>query len=221
MGEYSRFCLYYTLWEHYKKRQRENQAMSKPQTTVKPRKRESKLYDAYVNCERSLKRFLRRYYSRAEDIDDLAQEAFLRAFDAELGREIQSPKAYLFRVARNIALRDLSKKSHQLTTYLEEAIDEGPLGREASTEEEVIAQQKLQQCCRAVADLPEQCRRVFLLRKIHAYSHKDIAAQLSISPRTVEKHIAKGVERFTEYMEQQNTSQEPKADGSRTRYPWS
>ena len=195
--------------------------MPKPQTTVKPSKRESKLYEAYITCEISLKRFLRRYYSRTEDIDDLAQEAFLRAFDAESDREIQSPKAYLFRVARNIALRDLGKKSRQLTDYLEEAVDEAALGREASVEEEVIAQQKLQQCCQAVADLPEQCRRVFLLRKIHAYSHKDIATQLGISPRTVEKHIAKGVERFTEHMNQQNNHQEPQADGSSTKYPWS
>ena len=90
--------------------------MPKPQTTVKPSKRESKLYEAYITCEISLKRFLRRYYSRTEDIDDLAQEAFLRAFDAESGREIQSPKAYLFRVARNIALRDLGKKSRNSPT---------------------------------------------------------------------------------------------------------
>ena len=186
------------------------------------RKNESKLFDAYINCEISLKRFLRRFYSRSEDIDDLAQEAFLRAFDAELGQEIQSPKAYLFRVARNIALRELGKKSRQLTDYLEEAVDEGSLGREASIEEELIAQQKLQQCCNAIADLPEQCRRVFLLRKIHAHSHKEIAAQLGISTRTVEKHITKGVGRFTDYMEkQESTTLEPKVDGSTTKYPWS
>ena len=192
--------------------------MPKPLT----KKRESRLFDAYLSCEIALKRFLRRYYSRREDIDDLAQEAFLRAYDAELGREIQSPKAYLFRVARNIAMRELGKKSRQLTDYLEEAIDEGPLGREASTEEELIAQQKLQQCCHAIADLPEQCRRVFLLRKIHAYSHKDIAQQLGISTRTVEKHIAKGVDRFTVYMEAQESAGEAPGPGrSSAKYPWS
>lgn len=186
------------------------------------RKSDSGLYDAYINCEISLKRFLRRFYSRSEDIDDLAQEAFLRAFDAEMSKEIKSPKAYLFRVARNIALRELGKKSRQLTDYLEEAVDEGALGREASIEEEIIAQQKLKHCCNAIADLPEQCRRVFLLRKIHAHSHKEIAAQLGISVRTVEKHIAKGVDRFTDYMEElESTTLEPKADGSARKYPWS
>ncbi|WP_179957630.1 RNA polymerase sigma factor [Exilibacterium tricleocarpae] len=185
------------------------------------RKNDSRLFDAYLVCESSLKRFLYRFYSRTEDIDEMVQETFLRAFDVELGQEIKSPKAYLFRVARNIALRELSKKSRQLTDYLEESVDESILARVASIEEDVIAQQKLQQCCNAIADLPEQCRRVFLLRKVHACSHKEIAAQLGISVRTVEKHLAKGVDRFTDYMAQQESTAEPKTKGpASAKHPW-
>jgi DNA-directed RNA polymerase specialized sigma24 family protein len=86
-----------------------------------------------------------------------------------------------------MALRELGKKSRQLTDYLEEATDSDTLAVEGSAEQELIAQQKLQQCCRAIADLPEQCRRVFLLRKIHAYSHKDIAA----APGTTSSNTSK------------------------------
>ena len=113
---------------------------------------DSKLFDVYQGCEASLKRFLHRFSSRPEDIDEMAQETFLRAFDIEINQEIKSPKAYLFRVARNIALRELSKKSRQLTDYLEESVDESILGRADSSEEELIAQQKttamLQRHCR-------------------------------------------------------------------------
>ena len=104
------------------------------------------LLDTYLGCEKPLKAFLRRFFTRSEDIDDVAQEAFLRAFDASSSQEIRSPKAYLFRVARNLALRDLSKKSRQLTDYLDDAIDDSILGQEGSVEEELIAQQKLEQC---------------------------------------------------------------------------
>ena len=196
--------------------------MGKSRSKAKSHSSESKLFKAYLVCEKPLKRFLRGFCSRTEDVEDLAQEAFLLAFNAERGKEIRSPKAYLFRVARNIALRDLTKKSNQLTDYLEDAIDDAFLGREASSEEELIAQQKLEQCCKAVASLPEQCRRVFLLRKIHAHSHKEIAEQLGISPRTVEKHIAKGVDRFTDYMNNQEpTELQPKVDGPTMKHPWS
>ncbi len=196
--------------------------MAKTHRNRRVRKRDSRLADAYMVCERSLKRFLYQFSSRSEDIDEMAQEAFLRAFDAESRQEIQSPKAYLFRVARNIALRELNKKSRQLTDYLEESVGENVLSREASTEEDVIAQQKLQQYCNAIAELPEQCRRVFLLRKVQAYSHKEIAAQLNISVRTVEKHIAKRVDRFTDYMASQESPLEPGSDGSTpTKHRWS
>ena len=196
--------------------------MVKPRTKPPAGHKDSKLFDTYLGCERPLKRFLSRFCARSEDVEDLAQEAFLRAFSAETSQEIRSPKAYLFRVARNIALRDLSKKSRQLTDYLEDAIDDSPLGQEASCEDELIAQQKLEQCCQAIAGLPEQCRRVFLLRKIHAYSHKEIAEQLGISPRTVEKHITKGIDRFTDYMDQQeSTSLAPPSSGPKTKHPWS
>ena len=174
--------------------------MGKSRSKAKPRSSESKLFKAYLVCEKPLKRFLTRFCSRSEDVEDLAQEAFLLAFNAERGKEIRSPKAYLFRVARNVALRELTKKSNQLTDYLEEAVDEGILERSDSLEEEVIALQKLQLYCDAIADMPEQCRRVFLLRKVHALSHKEIAAQLGISQSTVEKHISKGVDRFTDFM---------------------
>ena len=142
------------------------------------------LHEVYLACELPLRRFIGRFCNRPEDIDDLAQETFLRAFHAGEGRDIRSPKAYLFRVARNMALRELGKKSRQLTDYLEEA-DADIGGKEASAEQEIIARQKLQLCCNAIADLPEQCRRVFLLRKIYAYSHREIADELGISVRTV------------------------------------
>lgn len=170
-------------------------ASKQPQT-----KTPSTLVEVYLGCETSLKRFLQNFSRKPEDIDELAQEAFLRTFDIERTQNIKSPRAYLFRVARNIALRELTKKTRQLTDYLEEAVDEGVLDRSGSLEEELIAQQKLQLYCDAIADLPEQCRRVFLLRKVHALSHKEIAAQLGISQSTVEKHISKGVDRFTDYM---------------------
>lgn len=199
--------------------------MAKPrnstQAPAKAAPKASKLYDAYIACEMPLRRFLGRFCARTEDIEDLAQEAFLRAFDAELEVEIRSPKAYLFRVARNMALRELGKKSRQLTDYLEEATDSETLASEGSAEQELIAQQKLQQCCSAIADLPEQCRRVFLLRKIHAYSHKDIAAELGISTRTVEKHISKGVDRFTSYMAEQESHASAENTVSPTKHPWS
>ena len=44
-----------------------------------------------------------------------------------------------------------------------------------------------------VATLPEKCRLVYTLSREQKLSHKEIADQLNISPKTVENHITKAL----------------------------
>src|SRR5258706_8870831 len=78
----------------------------------------STILEAYLENEMALKRFLRRFIKSREGADDLAQEAFLRAFAAESQRLIESPKAFLFKVARNLALNELARQSSATTEPL-------------------------------------------------------------------------------------------------------
>jgi RNA polymerase sigma-70 factor (ECF subfamily) len=60
----------------------------------------------------------------------------------------------------------------------------------------VAARQELERLKRLIVSLPAQCRRVFELRKIDGQSQRDVAAEMGISERTVEKHLAKAVTRI-------------------------
>jgi RNA polymerase sigma factor (sigma-70 family) len=154
---------------------------------------------AFVDNESALKRFLGRFLYKPQDVEDMAQESFLRAYEATRGREIESPKAYLFQVARSMAFKELSRNSRRLTDYLEDlerAPDSG-----AQLEEEVIAQQQIQIYCDAIAELPQQCRRIFLMRKVQAKSYKAIARELGISVSAVEKQVAIGADRCKRLIE--------------------
>lgn len=157
----------------------------------------------FLSYEAAIKRFLTRFLYRPEDVDEIAQETFLMAYDAERKRVIKSPKAYLFQVAKSIALRELTRKSNKMTDYLEDALlkDAQVVQGSGSLEEELIAQQKVADYCGAIASMPMQCRKVFLLRKMQAKSHKEIAATLGVSVSAVEKHVANGVKKFDSYME--------------------
>ena len=58
-----------------------------------------------------MKRYLRRFTFSRETADDLAQEAFLRAFAAESRHPIETPKAFLFKVAKNLALNERARRA--------------------------------------------------------------------------------------------------------------
>lgn len=162
----------------------------------------SRILEVYKGNKTALKQYLRRFVARAEDVEDIAQEAFLRAFAAESIREIQSPKAFLFKVAKNVALNERARQSHVSTVPLEDFGESNVLydNSQVTVEDQVEGREHLHLFARAVAELPPQCARVFLMRKVYGLSCKEIALRLEISESTVEKHAALGLLRCSNYM---------------------
>jgi RNA polymerase sigma factor (sigma-70 family) len=156
--------------------------------------------EAYLRHESSLKRFIGRFMRNFSDVDEIAQEAFLRAYAVEKDRVVELPKPFLFRIAKHLALKQLTRKSQQITDYIEDSEDTTVIQVTGSAEEEVSAQQTLGLHCQAVVELAPQCRQVYLLRKVHGLSHKEIAAQLGIAVSTVEKHLIRAVELCDRYI---------------------
>lgn len=148
---------------------------------------------AFVAHNAFLRRFVSRYFSNRQDIEDVVQEAYLRAYAAERKKRIEQPKAFLFRVARNVALTKLSRKSRQITEYLEETTGTAIVETAAAADQEIAAQELLGLYCEAVASLSDKCREVFLLRKIHGLSHKEIASRMRLSLSSVEKYLRQGI----------------------------
>jgi len=160
----------------------------------------------------SLKRFIGRYLNNAQDIEDVTQEAFLRAYKAERSTEVRQPKSFLFRIAKNVAISQLRTKSRRITDYIVDQASDDVLMSEWSTEDEVMAEEKLGIHCEAVAALPPKCRRVYLLRKVYGMSHKQIAEKLQISTSTVEKHLLKGVEACDRFIQARSQAPQTQAE---------
>lgn len=155
----------------------------------------SDIFKAFQEHEASIRRIIRRYFPRAEDVEDLTQETFLRGFAASTTMEIREPKAFLFRVARNLALSEVKKKANNATDFLEDSGGAGILSDDgaATAEQEIDGKRKLAALMRAIAQLPPVYRQVMVMRKVEKLRHKQIATRLNVLVSLVEKRVAMAV----------------------------
>lgn len=146
---------------------------------------------AYTDFLEPLCEYLCRFVP-PEAAEDLAHEAFLRVYMAPNFESIRSPRGYLFRTARNLALNAASEHGTTLTEAVEEIAsfqDEW-----ASVERQAMMDEEFDLLCIAIARLTPQRRHVFILRFLYEYSTQQIADELDISTRTVHRDMVRALE---------------------------
>jgi len=104
-----------------------------------------------------------------------------------------NPKLTFSVSQKNVALTRLTRKSEQITDYIADLSVPDVMYSETSAADEAEADESLGIYCEAVAALPEKCRQVFLLRKVHGLTHREIAERMSLSISSVEKYLLKGI----------------------------
>jgi len=147
-----------------------------------------------------LKAFLRGAFPTVRDVDDVVQESFLRIWKARATQPIQSAKAFLFKVARHVAL-DLVRRERISPVNLAgdladlPVIEDRPSVFEALTERE-----KISLVGDAVVALPARFRAVIILHTFQGHSQAEVARQLGLTEKSVEHRVARGVQLCGEYL---------------------
>jgi RNA polymerase sigma factor (sigma-70 family) len=148
----------------------------------------------------SLKMYLRRSFPAVRDIDDVVQESYARIWRVRATQPILSAKAFLFKVARHIALDFLRRNTTSPVDPLGDLAALRVLDDKPNAAEVLSGQEKLDLLADAVMALPACCREVVILRKIQGVPQKEVAARLGLSERTVENHCRLGVKRCEHYL---------------------
>ncbi len=149
--------------------------------------------------EPMLRAWLASKFSDTCDIDDIVQEAFMRVLRTHAENEVRSPKAYLFVIARNLALMRVRHRQAARTVSLMEIDASGILDETIDIPQAVARAQELEMLTQAIQSLPTRCRQTLTLRKIYGLSQKDTAAELGIAEHTVEIQTALGLKKISRY----------------------
>lgn len=157
-----------------------------------------KVFEIIFNTyAKDVKRFV---FFKTRDLsltEDIVQDAFVKLWEGCKGASYDTVKNYLFTIANNLFLNIVKHNKvidkHQ-KGYVHETTNESP-------EFLYIEQEYLEKLETAIANLSEKQREVFLLSRIEKKKYKEIAEQLNISVKAVEKRMHTAVKALKEKIE--------------------
>lgn len=129
--------------------------------------------------------------------EETVQLTFIKMWE---NRRLLSPhfdlSVQLFRIAKSTMI-DLLRKERTAGRFLVQPVEEMP---EFPVEAGTDYKEELSQVEAWIEELSPVRRTVFKLSRFEELSHKEIAEQLSISPKTVENHIGRAIRQLKDKM---------------------
>lgn len=159
-----------------------------------------KLYSAYFT---KLVRFASEFVLSTEDAENIIQDIFIYLWEhQEILKNISNLNAFLFVLVKNKCIdfirqkklqeqkmeefESVMEKEFQLKIYALQEFDENALSTDDI--EKILDD--------AINSLPEKCREIFILSRMEALKHKEIAERLNISSKTVENQITTAIKKL-------------------------
>ena len=153
-----------------------------------------------LNAEQKIEFLFREYYAqlcrdvnkllRDESLsEDLVQEVFIKVWEKKNHVEVDDRFIfYLKRSCYHAALKSLSSKSYRLETETDTNVSTTD-----KTDDQMLATELDIKIKSAIANLPEKTQLVFTLSRYEELSYKEIALQMGLSIKAIEKHMGKAL----------------------------
>jgi len=141
--------------------------------------------------------FLLIYLHSKELSEEIALEIFTYIWEKRKTLQIKATfKSFLYASAKNKAISLYRKEQRKLFT----SIDSGQsISQEESSSPHSMENTELREIINsAINKLPEKSRQIYLLAWEENLSHKEIAEQMGITPKTVENHVGIALRKLRE-----------------------
>jgi len=145
------------------------------------------LFDTYFD---DVRRYVLYRSGNEEIANDIAQDTFLRIWEKQMTIEPKTIKGLLFKIAGDLFVSQYRRK--QVAFNFFSAFQ--PNNKSLTPEDEINFQELINAYDTALKSMPEKQRTVFLMNRIDELKYKEIADQLGLSVKAIEKRMSLALE---------------------------
>ncbi len=163
--------------------------------------------DLVAAYEKNVYNLALRMTGSREDAEDMAQEAFLKAYNSIRSFRGDSKfSVWLYRIVSNVCLDYLRKRGKRQTVSLSAEDDDGEQVQlelaDTAQSPETLLEKKLtrESVRRGLERLPPDARQILLLREIQGLSYEEIGETLGLEPGTVKSRIFRARKRLCAFL---------------------
>ena len=149
--------------------------------------------EVYRNHHNSLLAFLSFKLRSSSEANDIAQEAYARVLRHGLPEDIKCARAYVFKTANNLAINRLIERQRKREDQTVDLHDINLPSSQPTPEEDAQCQEKLRTLVSAVEELPQKCRKAFVLYKFEFLEYKEVAKRMNLTESMIRKYVLKGL----------------------------
>ena len=151
--------------------------------------------------------FLRKRMDNASDAADMTQDVFAQWLGYRDRAKVEQPRAFLFRMARNL-LSDHWRRQQVRQSVLEETtIDPATCANDPL--DHAQRRQRLEQLRQVLAELSPRRREALMLHRFEGLTQAQIAERMNISVSMVEKHIAAALLHCKQRLDSEDGREQP------------
>ncbi|MBQ9249469.1 MAG: sigma-70 family RNA polymerase sigma factor [Oscillospiraceae bacterium] len=152
--------------------------------------------DLVAAYEKNVYNLALRMTGNAQDAEDMAQEAFIKAYNSLPSFRGDSKfSVWLYRIVSNVCLDFLRKQNRRPASSLSQEDEDGEetqmdIPDESQSPEQLLERSLTQEAVqRGLQSLSEEQRQILLLREIQGLSYEEIAETLDLEAGTVKSRI--------------------------------
>lgn len=154
-----------------------------------------------------LRTYAFRYVNNKDTAEDIVQDVFFELWnrrDIIRFEEPEAVKSYLFKSVYNRSINILKSDVLAVVRSLDE-VDEEQLDKQirsqlSDQEQSLLLKELENEIAAFVETLPSQCKKIFILSRTHELKNREIAEQLGITTKAVEKQITKALSELKKHL---------------------